>query len=457
MVDTRIIDETILEPLMSYLQFKKEKPVFKRTNAISILMVYGVFTSMSKEEKLWNNICDAIMEGDTVLFINKCDSALILTTRKYDFRQVTEPSTESEVRGPHDGFIESIQTNTALIRRRIKDYGLRFDTMHIGEKTKTVVALAYINNLVDESLLDEVKSRLNRIKVDSVLESGYIEELITDSPFTIFPQIANTDRPDKACAAILEAHIVILVDNTPFVLIIPEVFWHFLHSSGDYYENYLISTFVRGTRILALFLSISLSSLYVLLTSYHQEMLPTALALKIASGRSGVPFPAVIEAFLMEIILEIMKEAGLRMPKPLGQAVSIVGTIVIGQAAVSAGLVSPMLVVVIAIAAITSYAIPSYSFSNAIRLVRFPILIITSLFGLLGYLTALIVLALHLISLRSFGTPYLAPVIPFDKSGNKDIIFRAPWWSMFKRPELSRPKNSIRQSLNLKPNPPSKG
>jgi spore germination protein KA len=219
-----------------------------------------------------------------------------------------------------------------------------------------------------------------------------------------------------------------------------------------------LGTFIRWIRFLALFLSISLSPLYVLLTSFHQEMLPTALALKIAAGRSGVPFPAFIEAFLMEIILEIMKEAGLRMPKPLGQTVSIVGTLVIGQAAVTAGLVSPLMVIIIAVAAISSYAIPAFNMSNSLRLLRFPLLILSALFGLLGYLAGLIVISLHLMSLRSFGTPYLAPVIPLNRSSaTRDVFTRAPWWQMIKRSGLARPQEQTRQtSDDLKPKPPRK-
>ncbi|MDP4181743.1 MAG: spore germination protein [Bacillota bacterium] len=456
MIDARVIDETILEALMKYSKLPQGKLQVTGSERISMLMEQGVFTTALKETRQWEEICDAIMEGDTILFIDQCPSALILTTRKYEGRAVNEPSIESEIKGPRDGFVENIQTNAALIRRRIKDYSLRFDNMKIGERTKTVVSVAYVESLVDEALLNEVKSRLKKINVDGIIASEYIEDLIEDSVFSLFPKMTNTERPDKACAALLEGRVAILVDNTPFVLIVPAVFWQFLMSSGDYYEKFYLATFLRWVRIFAMFLSISASSLYVLLTSFHQEMLPTALALKIAAGRNGVPFPSVMEAAVMEIILEIMKEAGLRLPKPIGQTVSIVGTLVIGQAAVSAGLVGQFLLIVIAVAAISSYAIPSYTMSNALRLVRFPILALTAFFGLLGYLASIIVLLLHLMSLRSFGTPYLSPVIPFDKSGNKDVFIRAPWWKMLNRPKFVRAKDSVRQASGLKPKTPSK-
>jgi hypothetical protein len=456
MIDARVIDETILEPLMKYSKLPEGKTQIRSTDRISVLIEHGVFTTAVIESKNWTEICDAIVEGDTVLFIDQCEAALILTTKKYEERAVSEPNTESEIKGPRDGFVENIQTNAALIRRRIKDYGLRFDNMKIGKRTKTVVSVAYIESLVDEALLKEVKNRLEKIKVDGIIASEYVEELIEDSPFSFFPKMFNTERPDKVCGALLEGRVAIMVDNSPFVIIVPVVFWQFLTSAGDYYEKYFFSIFIRWVRLFAMFLSISASAFYVLLTSFHQEMLPTALALKIAAGRVGVPFPAVLEAAVMEIILEVMKEAGLRLPKPIGQTVSIVGTLVIGQAAVTAGLVSPLLVIVIAVAAISSFAIPTYNMSNTFRLIRFPILIATAFFGLLGYLAGIIVILLHLMSLRSFGTPYLAPVMPFDKSGNKDVFIRVPWWKMYKRPGFVRSKDSIRQASNMKPKPPSK-
>lgn len=452
LIDARVVDETILEPLIKHSGLSEGKILFKSRCQTSELMGKGVFTTAVKESKNWVEICNAVVEGDTALFIEKCESALILTTRKYDSRSINEPEAETEIRAPRDGFVENIQTNAALIRRRIKDYGLRFDNMKIGDRSKTDISVVYIQSLVNDSLLTEVKKRLERIKVDAILAGAYIEEIVEDSPYSLFPKIDNTERPDKACAAILEGRVVILIDNSPFVLILPAVFWQFLTTSGDYYERYYFATFIRWIRLVALFMSISATSFYVLLSSYHQEMLPTSLALKIAAGRNGVPFPAVIEAFVMEIIVEIMKEAGLRMPSKIGQTVSIVGTLVIGQAAVSAGIAGPLLIIIVGIAAISSFAIPSYSMSNTLRLVRFPILFLTAFFGLFGYLAGIIAVIMHLISIRSFGAPYLAPVIPFDLSGNKDVFIRTPWWKMFKRPNFVRAKDNARQAEDLKPN-----
>jgi hypothetical protein len=371
---------------------------------------------------------------------------------------VSEPVAEGEVRASRDGFIENIRVNTSLIRRRIKDYSLRIDSMKIGVRTKTDVALVYIDNLVDKGILGELKSRLERIDVDSILESGYIEELIEDAPLSVFPTIEHTERPDKASAAILEGRIAVIVDNTPFCLVVPTIFWQFIQATGDYYERHYVSSFIRWIRILALFISLTASSFYVLLSSFHQEMYPTALALRVAAGREGVPFPAIMEVFLLEIMFEILREAGLRMPKPVGQAVSIVGALVIGEAAVNAGLVGPTLVVIIAAEAISSFAIPAYSLALAFRLLKFPLLVLSATFGLLGFLGGNMLVALHLLSLRSFGAPFLTPIDPFRVHGNKDVIIRVPWWKMTKRPKAASTQNVKRQadSETLKPKPPSK-
>lgn len=452
MVDNKEIDEFILEPLMKC----RELPKFGSVSKIPLLASSGIFIKQAEQTKEWTKICDAVVQGDTALFIDKCDTAILLSTRSLDTRSILDPQNESEVKGPRDSFIESIAVNGSLIRRRIKDYALRFENMKLGERTKTDVALVYIENLVNDSILTELRTRLNRIKTDSILASAYIEEFIQDAPRSIFPQIEHTERPDKACSAILEGRIVILADNTPFALIVPTVFWNFLHASGDYYERPFFGTFFRIIRVIALLLSFTLSSLYVLLSAFHQEMLPTNLALKIAEGRAGVPFPALIEAFIMDIMLEIMKEAGLRMPKPVGQTVSIVGTFIIGQAAVVAGIVSPVLVIFITVAAICSYALPYYGVGNALRIIRFAMLMLSGCLGILGFFAGLIVIVMHLLSLRSFGSPFLAPIIPFDASATRDVIIRAPWWKMGKRGNTGKPKDSVRQAPNLKPTPPQK-
>ncbi len=455
LVNTAELEDAIIAPLATKTQLGDEKRPNNKLETMTRLMEAGMSVSGIKPAKLWEDICDAIVSGDSVMFIDQYDEAFILANKGWKARGISEPTSEVETRGPKDGFIEDIMTNMALIRRRVRDYSLRFESFRIGDRTKTDVSLVYIENLVNDSLLTEVRERLNKIKTDAIVVSTYIEEYIEDSPYSIFPKIEHTERPDTASAAILEGRIVILVDNTPFVLIIPSVFWNFIQVPGDHYERYYIGTFWRWLRILAVFLTLSSTSFYVLLSSFHQEMLPTSLALNVAAGRAGVPFPSILEAFVMEIVFEIMTEAGLRMPKALGQTVSIIGTLVIGQGAVAAGLVGPALVITVAIGAISSFAIPSYSMSNSIRLLRFPVLILSAIFGIFGYLGGIIAITLHLMSLRSFGTPFFAPISPFSKSSQKDTLIRAPRWQMTNRPRHVRSKDKVRQAVDLQPKPDS--
>lgn len=456
LVNTNEIDDTILAPLISFSQLPDQKELINNEGLLNGLIDAGVFASSVKATNKWNDACDSLVSGDSVLFVDGMENAFIFATRGFESRSVTEPATEVEVRGPRDGFIESLRTNTTLIRRRIRDYGLRFDMMRIGYRTKTDIAVAYIDSLVDKRVLGELMSRLQKINVDSILESGYIEEFIEDSPLSPFPQVEHTERPDKASAAILSGRIVIIVDNTPFVLIVPTSFWSLFQGSGDYYERFYIGTSIRLIRILAMILSITSSSVYVLLSSFNQEMLPTPLALKMAAGREGIPFPAVLEVLIMELMFEVLREAGIRIPKPIGQAVSIVGALVIGDAAVNAGLVSPTAVIVVAITGISSFVMPAYNLAISFRLLRFPLVIFTGMFGMLGFLGGTIAITLHLLSLRSFGAPFLAPVMPFRIDENKDVAVRAPWWKMTRRPKLAHSSETIRQSENQMPKPPSK-
>ncbi|MED4797818.1 spore germination protein, partial [Priestia megaterium] len=267
---------------------------------------------------------------------------------------------QTVVRGPRDSFTETLRTNTALIRRRIKSPKLWIESQQIGEFTKTDIALVYIDGIADEQVIQEVKERLSKIDIDGILESGYIEELIQDEDYTPFPTMHNTERPDSVAAGLLEGRIAILVDGTPFVLMVPALFIQFFQAAEDYYQRADISTLIRLMRYMAFFLALLTPSAYIALTTFHQEMLPFALLISIAAQREGVPFPAIIEAFIMEITFEILREAGVRLPRAVGSAISIVGALVLGEAAVQAGLVSPAMVIVVSITAISNFVSPVY-------------------------------------------------------------------------------------------------
>lgn len=312
-------------------------------------------------------LVDGILRGKTVLLVNGMEVALGMATYKPEKRSIEQPEAERAVRGPRDGFIEQIHSNIALLRNRLPVSEFRIKALEIGEKTKTAVSVCYLENIANEDLVAEVTKRIEDIKLDRILDSGYVEELIQDNPRSPFPQIQVTERPDKAVGNILEGRVIVLVDGSPIALIAPATFNMFYHASEDYNQNPIISSAIRIIRYLALVFSLTISSLYLTVLSFHPEMIPTQFLVAASSGRAGVPFPVVIEVILMEIAMEILREATIRMPQQVGGALSIVGVLVIGEAAVSAGFVSPITVVIIALATIGSFVTPSYNATVTFR------------------------------------------------------------------------------------------
>jgi spore germination protein KA len=398
-------------------------------------------------------IYHAILSGDTAILLDGYFHALIASTREWKDRGVTEPSAQSVVRGPREAFTETLRTNTVLIRRKIKDPNLWMETRQIGKVTQTDVAIMFIKGIANDKVVDEVRIRLDRIDIDAILESGYIEELIQDETYTPFPTIYNTERPDVVAAGLLEGRIAIIVDGTPFVLIVPALLTNFLQSAEDYYQRADISSLLRLLRYFCLFIALLAPAIYIAVTTFHQEMIPTPLLISLAAQREGIPFPAFIEAAIMEITFEILREAGVRMPRTIGQAVSIVGALVIGQAAVEAGLVGPAMVILVSITAISNFVIPSYNMAIAVRMIRFILMMFAASFGLYGIIVGIIAMVLHLCSLRSFGMPYLAPFAPFILEDQKDNIIRLPHWALFSRPRLIS-QNNNRRKQNRSSNKP---
>lgn len=380
----------------------------------------------------------AILSGDTAILLDGYSAVILCETKGGEWRSVSEPSSQMVVRGPKDGFVESVATNISLIRRRIKSPKLRLESMKLGNETQTLVALMYVKGFADEDLVREVRERLNKITRDEVLESGYIEELIQDKTFTPFPTIYNTERPDVAAGNLLEGRVVIIVDGTPFVLILPAVFTQFFQSAEDYSQRFDITILMRIVRYLSFIVLILGPAVYIALTTYHYEMIPTTLLVNLLAQRENVPFPAFVEALLMESAFEILREAGVRMPRVIGQTVSVVGALILGQAVVEAGIIAPIMVIVVALTGIASFAIPAYNMAIAGRLIRFAFLLLAGMFGFYGVTLGLIVMVAHMNSLRSFGIPYLSPFVPLSVKGHKDTIFRMPLW-------LKSPRKSSEQ------------
>ncbi|MGV3464507.1 MAG: spore germination protein [Heyndrickxia sp.] len=441
MANTDIINESLIDTLIHERNFAEE---YSKENLLQIIKEKMITVGDIKTVYQLDELFTQLLSGEAILLIDGFDTALSAGTRGGDKRQVQEPSTELTVRGPRDGFTESIRTNTSLVRRRIKNPNLWLESMKIGKVTKTDVNIMYIHGIANEAVVSEVRNRLKKIDIDSILETGYIEQLIEDKTFTTFPTIYHSERPDVIAANILEGRVAIFVDGTPFVMVAPTLFIQFFQAAEDYYSRFDISTAIRFLRVIVFFISLIGPATYVAVTTFHQEMIPTLLVITITAQREAVPFPAIVEAIIMEVTFEILREAGLRLPRPIGQAVSIVGALVIGQAAVQAGLVSPAMVIVVSITAIASFATPSFSIAISARLIRFIIMLLAAVLGYYGIMIGLIWIAIHLCSLQSFGVPYMSPIAPLIRNNLLDTIIRAPIWLMRDRPKLISQKNTNR-------------
>lgn len=450
-VDNQFSASAILSSLM--VDARLVKPDRRRQSAFDLIYERALtLTGVAKENHL-REIGKALPVGDSLLLIDGEATGIICSTRGFKHRAVEEPVTESGVRVPREGFTEALRVNTSLVRRRVRDPRLRFETMQIGAVTQTDVSIAYIDGIVNEGILKEVRRRLQSITVDGILESGYLEDYIQDSPYSIFPLIRRTERPDVIAASILEGRVAIFTAGTPFVLVVPVTLPEFLHASEDYYDRFLIVSFVRFVRYIAFIFSMVGPALYVALVTFHHEMIPPTVLLDLAAAREGVPFPAALEAFFMIFVFEVLREAGIRLPRIVGSAITIVGALVIGEQTVSAGLVSPALVIIIAGTAIASFATPSYGLESSVRLLRIGFLIGASFIGLFGIFLISTAVLLHLCSTRSFGIPYLAPFAPLQVTALQDTVVRVPWWAMFNRPAYLSLREKQRQDIDNQPEP----
>ncbi|WP_079529478.1 spore germination protein [Halobacillus hunanensis] len=444
LTDTKVINESIMKNIQSGAD-EIGKGFEEAETALLDRLSYHVISSASvKKVTTLDDASLAILSGETALFVDGTDELLIIDTKGWEDRSIEQPVSEGTIRGPRDAFTENIRTNTMLIRRRIRDANLRFKSHQIGRRSKNNLTVAFVDGIVHPELIKEVNRRLETIDLDDAPESGYIEEWIEDSFLSPFPQMHNTERPDKVATALTEGKVAILLDGTPFVLIAPATFGAMMHSPEDYYERWMIGSLLRTLRYFAAFLAVFLPALYIALVSYHPGLIPSKLAFSIAATREGLPFPAVIEAFLMEITMELLREAGIRLPKPIGQTIGIVGGLVIGEAAVSAGIVSPVMVIIVAVTAIASFSLPSYSFAISIRMLRFGFMIAAAFLGLYGIILAYILINIHIVNLKSFGIPYTTPFAPGFKSDWKDLVLRFPIPMMTKRPKFMQTEDDTR-------------
>ncbi|WP_134685017.1 spore germination protein [Brevibacillus migulae] len=442
LVDKEMIASHVVKPLMyapnhmpmQQDSFQQAKPLIRQV----------LFDADGKAENQVSIALDLLLRGSAVILLDGMTEAIIVNVQKVEKRGIEQPKSEQVIRGPRDGFIEHLQTNLALLRVRIPSVDLKIKVMQIGTITKSQVAIVYMDGITEPTLIQDIEERLNAIQIDRILDAGYIEQFIQDNPWSPFPQIRSTERPDVAVGNLLEGRVALLVDGSPYALICPTTFAMFYQTAEDYTERTLIMSLTRMVRVIALLFSLITPSLYIAVLSFHPELIPTKFAIAVASGRAGVPFPTFLEVFMMEAAVEILREATVRMPQQIGGALSIVGVLVIGQAAVMAGFVSPITVVVIALTTISSFATPAYNAAMAFRMLRFPIMLATGAFGFFGLIGALFLVNNHIISLKSFGVPFFTPFSPMNFGELKDTIIRAPLRHLLDRPEELHPLNQRR-------------
>ncbi|TBL69671.1 spore germination protein [Paenibacillus thalictri] len=426
--EKRTLNENIIVPLIAGTRNLHisacQEPLHELLSHSIVTTSEGVILDSVEEALL------RLLAGWTLVLAGEGTPILAFDTRGYETRSIEEPASSTVTRGPRDGFVESLEVNSSLIRRRIRNKALRIEVMKVGTVTCTDIAMIYLHDRVVPDIVQKVRNRLKNINIDAVLESQYIEEMIKDHPSSFFPTVYSTERPDDITGGVLEGRVAILVDGTPFGLIVPCTLFHLLKTPEDYYLAYPVATFIRWLRMIGFFFTLLLPSLYVGILTFHPEMVPPKLLSSILSSREGVPFPLLLEALIMELTFEMLREASIRMPRTIGSAISIVGALVIGESAVKAGIISSPAIIVVAGTAIASFTIPSIELSGAIRLMRFFMLAITSLLGLYGIFIGLMVLCTHLASLKSVGIPYLSPVAPFRKEEAKKTFIRIPWWTL---------------------------
>ena len=442
MTDRMAIELTVIAPLMRLGAQRSLRSDYD--NAYELFRDFGIDTADFNEVDDWNLMMYFLMAGEAVFFIDGFDKAIVVAARAFPNRGIQSADTEVVVHGSREAFNEVIRFNTALVRRRIRDPQLKVKQSRLGHRSETDIALMYLSDLVRPAVLEEVEKRLSRIDTDAILDSGYVEQLIEDNWRSVFPQVQMTERPDKAAASILEGRIVIIVDNSPFVLIVPVTLNSLFQASEDYYDRWQITSFVRVIRYIAAFFAVALPGFYLAVTTFHPSMIPLTLTLRMAAARQPVPFPAVLEILIMDIAFELLREAGIRLPRAAGGALGIVGGLIIGQAAVEAGLVSPIVVIVVALAGVSNFAIPHVSLVAGFRLVKYLVLLLSAAFGLLGFWSGLLIILIHLASLRSFGIPYLFPYASAemnDYSDTKDSFLRMPLFTLKKRPFYANPEN----------------
>lgn len=420
------IQQTVIKPIIEYNYSSKDP----QQDYYSFVESYVLTNSQVARLELLNDSLDTLLAGDSILLVDGYNKCFFIGSKDWPTRGVEDTKTDVTIRGPHQGFTETLRTNTTLIRRTIRNTKLTFENFIIGKQTRTDVVIAYLKGYVHPAILHEVKKRIKEIKADIILESGYIEELISDSPLSMFSTISYTERPDVVASKLLEGRVAIIIDGTPIVLTAPKVFIESFQHPADYYvgPSYYTSI-LRAIRFISFLISTTLPAIYVAVTSYHMEMLPAPLLKTIQQAMEGTPFPSPISMLIMLFIAEILNQASVGLPRQIGQAVSIVGALVLGEAAVASGLIGDPEVIIVGLSVVSSYA--AIKLIESMTILRVVLLILATVLGALGIAVGVLFILTYLSTLTSFGVPYLTPIAPIittdiDDTFFRDILSKAP-------------------------------
>lgn len=456
---SKMIDEFVLQPLMQLANLDMGGLINEVPEIVKDRLLPG---NQVEEKHDMKDAVEGILAGASAVFLDGYPSVFLVETKAWPHRGVERPVTENVVRGPQDAFVEDVRTNTALVRKRLKNDALVTEMLKVGRLTKTDCAVMYIKGIANPKLVKEVKRRLQLIKIDYVQDSGMVQQLIEDNAYAVISGILSTERPDRVAAYMAEGHVAIILDGNPFALVIPVVFWGLLHSPEDYYLFWPFAVMLRWIRLLAFAIALLMPALYIAMTNFHPEMIPTDLLYAIAASREKVPFPVIAEVLLMEISFELIREAGVRIPTVIGPTIGIVGALILGQAAVAASVVSPILVIIVAITGLGSFAIPNYSLSFSLRILRFGFIILAAGFGFYGIAVGLFVMVMQMCGQKSFGVPFMSPVAPYRPTSG-DVVTRYPYYMMNEKPVYIRAQEQKRQKAVVRawapgndPNEPDK-
>lgn len=440
LVSNVIINENLILPIVNNIQLKLKD----KQNLIDVLKNQVIISNDITKAKALNRLIEAILNGDTILLVDGASEGLIINSKGWPTRVITEPENEKTSLGPREGFTESLFINLAMVRRKLKTPELKFKFKVLGSRSRTKLCICYIEGLASEAILAELEKRLDEINLDSILDTNYISELIKDAPLSPFRTTGNTERPDIVVAKILEGRIALMLDGTPVALTLPFLFIENFQTNDDYYNNFFISSITRIIRIVSFILTVSAPAVYVALTTFHQEIIPRALLQSIALSRQRVPFPATFEAIILGLVFESIREAGIRATSNIGASLSIVGALILGQAAVTASLFSAPMLIVVGFTVVAGLMFPRLSGVSII--LRLTFLFSASFLGIYGYIFGIAGLLMHLFQIRSFGVPYMTSLNSLNFQDLKDTVIRAPWWYMKYRPKFIGALNRIRQS-----------